>query len=545
MKIKNKYVLVAAMLVSPLVAEAQEWMPDNGNGTYTNPIIDADYSDPDVCLRGTDYYMTASSFNCMPGLPILHSKDLVNWKIVGHALPEIEPTEKYDLPQHGKGVFAPSIRVHNDSLFIYYADPDEGIYMVKCKNPDEGWEKPVMVKKGRGYIDPCPLWDEDGKAYLIHALAGSRVRQSGLLIMNKLSADGKQVLDGQGRVVYDGHGENAVIEGPKLYKHGGYYWIFAPAGGVGNGYQLAMRSKDIMGPYEWRKVLASGKNTINGPHQGGWVTTPDGKEDWFVHFQHKKPVGRVVHLEPMKWRSDGWPVMGIDKDGDGMGEPVTKYKKPNIVGLAKTKPFAPQASEEFNDRQIGLQWQWQANPKVYWAYPAGEKGKLRLFATAQNYTGNLWQCPNLLLQKFPSEAFSVVTKVTFTDTEQGLDERAGLVVMGGNYATLAFEHTEDGLRLQLNVCEKAESKESEEKVVFSTMPKSKTVWLKMDMANSRCTFSYSWDGVKYEKIDCKFLAAEGKWIGAKVGLFCNRPWKAKTGGWLDADYFRVTNHARK
>lgn len=545
MKIKNKYVLVAAMLVSPLVADAQEWMPDNGNGTYTNPIIDADYSDPDVCLRGTDYYMTASSFNCMPGLPILHSKDLVNWKIVGHALPEIEPTEKYDLPQHGKGVFAPSIRVHNDSLFIYYADPDEGIYMVKCKNPDEGWEKPVMVKKGRGYIDPCPLWDEDGKAYLIHALAGSRVRQSGLLIMNKLSADGKQVLDGQGRVVYDGHGENAVIEGPKLYKHGGYYWIFAPAGGVGNGYQLAMRSKDIMGPYEWRKVLASGKNTINGPHQGGWVTTPDGKEDWFVHFQHKKPVGRVVHLEPMKWRSDGWPVMGIDKDGDGMGEPVTKYKKPNIVGLAKPKPFAPQASDEFNDRQIGLQWQWQANPKVYWAYPAGEKGKLRLFATAQNYTGNLWQCPNLLLQKFPSEAFSVVTKVTFTDTEQGLGERAGLVVMGGNYATLAFEHTEDGLRLQLNVCEKAESKESEEKVVFSTMPKSKTVWLKMDMANSRCTFSYSWDGVKYEKIDCKFLAAEGKWIGAKVGLFCNRPWKAKTGGWLDADHFRVTNHARK
>lgn len=194
MKMRNRGIWIVALLASVLTVNAQEWLPDNGDGTYTNPIIDADYSDPDVCLRGTDYYMTASSFNCMPGLPILHSKDLVNWKIIGHALPEMEPTEKYDLPQHGKGVFAPSIRVHNDSLFIYYADPDEGIYMVKCKNPEQGWEKPVMVKKGRGYIDPCPLWDEDGKAYLIHALAGSRVRQSGLLVMNQLSADGKQVL---------------------------------------------------------------------------------------------------------------------------------------------------------------------------------------------------------------------------------------------------------------------------------------------------------------------------------------------------------------
>ncbi len=529
---------------------AQSWMPDNGDGTYTNPIIDADYSDPDVCRRGEDYYMTASSFNCMPGLPVLHSRDLVNWTLVGHALQWMEPTDRYDLPQHGKGVFAPSIRVHNDSLFIYYADPDIGIYMVKCKNPEEGWTQPVMVKPGRGYIDPCPLWDDDGNAYLVHALAGSRVRQSGMLVMNRLSADGTRVLDRQGRVIYDGHGENPVIEGPKLFKHNGYYWIFAPAGGVGNGYQLAMRSKDIMGPYEWRIVLASAEGTINGPHQGGWVTTPDGKEDWFIHFQHKKPVGRVIHLQPMEWRADGWPVMGEDKDGDGKGIPVRRHKKPAV---GKTYPAtAPQTSDEFNTRELGLQWQWHANPYAHWYYAAGEKGLLRLFGTVQNYEGNLWQCPNLLLQKFPSEAFTVETKVTFNPVEIGLGQRGGLIVMGENYATLAFEHSaEQGLQLQLRQCLDASSRKSQEEVIASiNLPEERgawdpvTVWFKMEMKRSRCYFSYSWDGKRYTRIDHELLAREGKWIGAKVGFFCNRPTKAKAGGWLDIDYIRVKNQAK-
>ncbi len=299
------------------------WTPDNGDGSYNNPIIFADYSDPDVCRAGKDYYMTASSFNCTPGLPILHSNDLVNWSIVGHAISDLEPSDFYYIPKLGLGVYAPSIRYHKKYFYIYWGDPDFGIYMVRTKDPRGKWEAPVMVKKGRGFIDPSPLWDEDGNVYLVHALAGSRIRQSSLLIVNKLSKDGTSVIDGQGRVVYSGHGVNPTIEGPKLYKHGGWYWIFAPAGGVGNGWQLAIRSKDIYGPYDSRIVLARGTTNINGPHQGGWVTTPNGKEDWFIHYQDKGNYGRVIHLQPMTWRSDGWPVIGIDKEGTGTGEPVT------------------------------------------------------------------------------------------------------------------------------------------------------------------------------------------------------------------------------
>ncbi|EOS01152.1 hypothetical protein C799_03006 [Bacteroides thetaiotaomicron dnLKV9] len=514
------------------------WVADNGNGTYTNPVIDADYSDPDICRAGDDYYMTASSFNCTPGLPILHSKDLVNWTIVGHALDEVVPTERYDTPCHGCGVFAPSIRYHNEYFYIYWGDPDVGIFMVKTRDPAGKWEAPVLVKEIKGIIDTCPLWDDDGNVYLVYALAGSRVRQSSLLIVNRLSSDGTEIIDGQGRVVYDGHGKNPTIEGPKFYKKDGYYWIFAPAGGVKNGWQLALRSRDIYGPYESRTVLARGTTDINGPHQGGWVTTPDGKEDWFINFQDKGLYGRVIHLQPMTWGKDGWPVIGVDKEGKGTGEPVTTYRKPNV---GKTYPITtPQDSDEFDSRTLGLQWQWHANPRVYWYYPAGEDGCLRLFATAQkgNEYGNLLDCPNLLLQKFPTEEFSVITKATFTPSSRAIGERGGLIVMGFDYAMLVFENTENGVTLSAIECIGAENKKPET-VIATEKLKDLTVWLRVDVRKEgKCTFFYSLDGKRYTSIGKEFTARQGRWIGAKVGLFCNRPEVSGAGGWMDVDYFR-------
>lgn len=518
---------------------SEVWVSDNGDGTYTNPVVDADYSDPDICRAGDDYYMTASSFNCTPGLPILHSKDLVNWTIIGHALDSVVPSSIYDVARHGCGVYAPSIRYHNDYFYIYWGDPDLGIFMVRTKDPKGKWEAPVMVKEGKGFIDPCPLWDEDGSVYMVHALAASRIRQNSLLVMNRLSPDGSKVLDGQGRVVYDGREFNPTIEGPKLYKHNGYYWIFAPAGGVKQGWQLAMRSKDIDGPYEFRIVMAQGATEINGPHQGGWVTTPDGRQDWFLHFQDKEVYGRVVHLQPMTWNSDGWPVIGIDKDGDGTGDPVITHRKPNV---GKTYPVAtPQDSDEFDSRMLGLQWQWHANPYIYWYYPAGEDGRLRLFSVAQqrNEYGNMLDCPNLLLQKFPTEEFSAVTKVTFTPSDRIIGERAGLIVMGYDYAMLVFEKTADGVTLSLAECYGGENKKPET-VVATQKLDNLTAWLRVDVRkDGKCTFLYSMDGKRFSALGGGFTARQGRWIGAKVGLFCNSPKGSGAGGWLDADYFRI------
>src|SRR5688572_4674198 len=139
------------------------WVSDNGNGTYKNPVINADYSDPDAVRVGDDYYLVSSSFDAVPGLPILHSKDLVNWTLVAHALKRQPPFEHFSKPQHGNGVWAPAIRYYKGEFYIYYPDPDFGIYVTKAKNIKGPWTDPVLVEGGKGLIDPCPLWDDDGK----------------------------------------------------------------------------------------------------------------------------------------------------------------------------------------------------------------------------------------------------------------------------------------------------------------------------------------------------------------------------------------------
>ncbi len=290
-----------------------------------NPIIHVDYSDPDAIRVGDDYYMIASSFNCIPGLPILHSKDLVHWKLKSYALHKLKPENEFDKPQHGNGVWAPSIRYHKNEFYIYYPDPDHGIYLIKAKNIEGPWTEPILVEEGKGLIDPCPLWDDNGKNYLVHAYAGSRAGFKSILVVKELNAAADKTTS-DAVLIYDGHDNDATVEGPKIYKHNGFYYVFAPAGGVGTGWQIVLRSKNIYGPYERKIVMAQGSTNVNGPHQGAWVQTKTG-EDWFLHFQDKDAYGRIVHLQPMQWKN-GWPVIGEDKDGDGVGDPVMSYKMP-------------------------------------------------------------------------------------------------------------------------------------------------------------------------------------------------------------------------
>jgi len=144
-----------------LISGDLPWIPDLENGNYKNPIIYADYSDPDIIKVGDEFFMTASSFNCVPALPILHSKDLVNWEIINYAIKRL-PDKAFDLPQHGCGVWAPSIRYHDGYFYIFHGDPDRGIYMVRTNDIYGEWEPPVLKKEAKGWIDPCPLWDDDG-----------------------------------------------------------------------------------------------------------------------------------------------------------------------------------------------------------------------------------------------------------------------------------------------------------------------------------------------------------------------------------------------
>ncbi len=518
-------------------ARAQEkyvskvWVADNGDGTYKNPILHADYSDPDAIRVGDDYYMIASSFDAVPGLPILHSKDLVNWSIIGHALHRQPPFDHFSSTQHGNGVWAPSIRYHNNEFYIYYPDPDFGIYLTKAKNILGPWSDPLMVEEGKGLIDPCPLWDDDGKVYLVHAFAGSRAGIKSILVIKKMNADGTKTLD-NGVLVYDGHETDPTIEGPKFYKRNKYYYIFAPAGGVSTGWQLVLRSKNIYGPYERKVVMVQGKTNINGPHQGAWVNTQTG-EDWFLHFQDKDAYGRVVHLQPMHWIND-WPVIGVDKDGDGKGEPVLVYKKPNV---GKTYAInTPVESDEFNSTPAGLQWQWQANPKATWSFLTGNG--LRLYAQkipegAKNY----WEVPNILMQKFPAEEFTVTAKCSFKPRLVG--ERVSFMIMGSDYASLSLMNQEDGIFAVFETCKKADKATQETRVTVSNKNNGEIYFRVKIAKGAECIFSYSFDNKNFLDVSETFTAKPGKWIGAKLGLSCTRVIQTNDSGYADFDWVRI------
>ncbi|MCO6491476.1 MAG: glycoside hydrolase 43 family protein [Phaeodactylibacter sp.] len=512
---------------------AQAWNPNLSDSKYRNPIIFADYSDPDAVRAGDDFYMVSSSFNCVPALPVLHSKDLVNWEIVNHIFTRQPPLDVFDKPQHGNGVWAPSIRYHDGWFYVYYGDPDFGIYMCKTQDPRGTWEGPHLVQAAKGWIDPCPLWDDDGKAYLVHAFAGSRAGIKSILVINRMSPDGKKLLD-DGVLVFDGHDAHPTIEGPKLYKRNGYYYIFAPGGGVPTGWQTVLRSKNIYGPYEDRIVLHQGKTEINGPHQGAWVELENG-ESWFLHFQEKQPYGRIVHLQPAQWKDD-WIVIGEDADGNGTGEPVTEWKKPNVGKTYPTK--TPQTSDEFDAPELGRQWQWHANPEPAWAF-ANTGGFLRMNPVVQKEGAkNLWDAPNLLLQKMPAPEFAATAKVTFSHHFDG--EKTGLIVMGRDYAYLALEREAGRLFLSQAVCEDAENGKAE-LVVDKAPVGENTVYLQVKVAEGGlCRFAFSLDGKKFTTFGKPFAAREGKWIGAKVGLFCSRRERMNDGGYVDVDWFRIT-----
>jgi beta-xylosidase len=509
------------------------WVADNRDGTYKNPILFADYSDPDVVRVGEDFYLAASSFNAAPGLPILHSKDLVNWSIIGHVFKRQAPNDVFSKPQHGNGVWAPSIRYHAGEFFIFYPDPDFGIYMTKARHPAGPWSEPLLIKEAKGWIDPCPLWDDDGKAYLVSALAASRSGVKSIIIISRMSPDGTKLLD-DGAMVFDGHDKHPTVEGPKFYKRNGYYYIFAPAGGVEEGWQLVLRSRQVYGPYQEKIVLAQGNTQINGPHQGAWVDTPTG-EDWFIHFQDKGAYGRIVHLQPVRWIAD-WPVMGVDADGDGTGQPVLSHKKPNV---GRTWPVVtPRESDEFDGNEAGLQWQWQANPGTHWAFPAGGLGFLRLFnVPLPEGFRNFWDVPNLLLQKFPAPEFTATTKITFTPRTD--DEETGLIVMGLDYAYVSVRKKPEGLFVSQTVGKEAEGG-APGKAGPGIALKSNTFYLKVKVSqNAVCSFSYSGDGKLFLPIGESFTARKGKWIGAKVGLFAVRTGKTRETGYADVDWFRI------
>ncbi len=537
------------------------WKSDLGDGTYQNPILYADYSDPDVIRVGNYFYMTASSFNYTPGLPILVSEDLVNWELKNYAIRNIGYDE-YKNPNHARGIWAPAIRYHDGRFWICYGMPDEGIFMIHAEDPLGAWSAPVLLLEGKGYIDPCPFWDEDGKAYIIHGYARSRIGFKSFLGIFPISSDASKAT-GEDKFLYDGTKSQPTIEGPKVYKRDGWYYIFAPAGGVKQGWQTVLRSKHIEGPYEERIVLEQGSTEINGPHQGGLVDTSGG-EEWFIHFQDRGFYGRITHLQPVCW-SDGWPVIGVIREERRLepeaavseargekqeakrkeavcGEPCLRYRKPG--GLPKMKPMYLQASDDFRGRELGLQWQWLGNHERSFYSLTAREGRLRLYSL--NPSGSdpviLWKSSNVVTQKFVCPSFKAEIKLDIQGL--GYGEQAGCAVMGGQYMLLAVRKQKEGLSLVYGESMGSGDRRKENILMAAELPSDvQEVIFRLLLHKEEDRFVirsfYCLKDDSFKETGHLFVPSDHTWVGAKIGLFSVALDTLPGHGYADFKYIKL------
>jgi beta-xylosidase len=502
--------------------------------TFANPVLFADYSDPDVIRSGRDYYLVASSFHLSPGLPVLRSRDLVHWTIVGHVVSRLLFAPQYDLPgpfkmtdakpmptegaRYGGGPWAPSLRKHAGRFYVYWPTPDEGVFMATARRPEGPWSAPVKVIDQPGLEDPCPFWDDDGTAWLIHGKVGA-----GPLVLHRMSPDGTRVLDA-GVIVAQDRARLPVLEGPKLYKRHGWYYIFAPIGGVGAGPQAVGRARDIRGPYEWRDVMApGGPLALKGPHQGGWVETPSG-QGWFLHFNAAGAYGRIVYLEPVRWRDD-WPVIGEAAPGETTGRPVAGGAYPD-TGSPPTHDRL-QDSDEFSSPKLGVQWEWIHNPDDR-AWSLRERpGFLRLRAGRAEH---LVTARNTLTQVLQGPLPSYTARIDISALADG--QRAGLTLFGAQPSWIGVVRDHDRTRATLGSAG-----------VETPLAAVQGPWIEFRAAvHSDRTVSYSYsidDGASFVPAGAPIpLPSYAWWKGARPGFFTFNTQAA--AGRIDIDWFRAT-----
>lgn len=470
---------------------------DQGDGTYVNPVLVADYSDPDVIRVEDTFYMVASDFHFM-GIQILKSKDLVNWEFITQIYDRLDFARYDNMEGYSNGSWAPSIRYHDGKFYVYFCTPTEGLFMTCAENPEGPWEELTFVHEGGpdlGWEDPCPFWDEDGQAYLGRSQLGA-----GPIYLHKMSADGKQLLD-EGVVIYEGD----VAEGTKFLRKDGWYYLLIPEGGVAGGYQVALRSKDIYGPYERKVVLEQGSTAVNGPHQGGYVDAPDGSW-WFMHFQHTDILGRIVHLQPVQW-VDGWPLTGEDYDGNGIGEPVSRWTKP----VAGCNPSKPASSDDFESLNLGAQWQFNHNPvDGEWSL-AENPGKLSIHALQADSFCN---ARNTLTQKMMGYTGIITVKLGTSDLAEG--QYSGLAFLGGEEFIIGARKI-DG-KTEIYRENRIDGEYAEDAAAAFD---GKCVWLRCeyDTADGTGSMSYSADGCEFITLGGNVKPAYGYWKGPRPGLF--------------------------
>jgi beta-xylosidase len=466
---------------------------DQGDGTFRNPVLKCDFSDPDILRVGGDFYLIASDFHFV-GMQVLHSRDLVNWEIVNQIFSRLSMDEKYDqMRGYGQGTWAPAWGYHAGRFYAYVCTPFDGLFMWHTDDPANKWSEMITVKKVERWEDPCPFWDEDGQAYLIHSHKGA-----GPLILHKMSSDGTQLLD-DGVEIYRG----PTAEGPKLIRRRGFYYIFLPEGGVATGWQTVLRSKNIYGPYERRIVLPPGS-----PHQGGVVELASG-ESWFVGFKSTGHLGRVTHLLPVKWPEDGWPVFGEN------GRPLEHCKKPDV---GQALPIQrPPTSDEFDSPSLSQIWQWNHNP-VNEAWSLVQRpGWLRLRGLPAD---SLAAAHNTLTQKLWDQRGQIDVLMDVANLSDG--QRAGFAFQSGDeFAWIGALRRSNRIDIAW---------ENGQGPALPPGP----IRFRGTYKGDKAKLWHSVDGIIWTQAGGEIQLKFAFWKGARPTLFCYGP----GAGWADVDYFR-------
>jgi beta-xylosidase len=509
---------------------------DQGDGTYLNPILNGDYPDVDIEQVGDTYYLITSTNHYAPGMTLLESKDIVNWRLIGHVFDKLtwEPVYNYDsMSGYSKGVWAGDIAYHEGRWYCYFIDTGSGLYMSSAEDIEGPWSGAKLMLKKTGWTDPAAYWDEEQKqAYMICNFGREKPDEKvNYQRMFKMSWDGERLLD-KGKVIYKGEGAEAA----KIYKINGEYYIFLAQWIDGDRKQVVLRGKSIYGPFEKRIVMEKAEGALRSVCQGALIQAADGSW-WLTHqlVQHRGKIqghlagasttssfeGRSQWLVPVKWE-DGWPIVGEDPDGNGIGNTVAGGKKP-IDGYPID---APQTDDDFDSERIGPQWEWNHNPRDKRWSLTERKGWLRLKANVPIGAGGFWNASNTVSQRLMGKGRGVITaKVDISGMQPG--QQAGMVRHSGRYVLLGISVGKLGVKkLVFN---------NNGKVTVGPIIKSDVIWYRTHNDGDMAYYEYSLDGSNFERFGDEFTITFGRWRGDRPGFYC---WNnLKAAGHIDIDYF--------
>lgn len=527
MKLKQSLLSLGLLVVGALPAQ-EAWSPDNGDGTFTNPILWGDWPDPDVIRVGGDFYMVSTSMHYLPGSPLLHSKDLVNWEMVGYPVQRYDDDERYDMKGgqlYLNGSWANSLRYHNGKFYVAFCTPygwgtEKGHFHVcEAEKPEGPWQ---ITRFPEYLYDPGLFFDDDGRVYVVHG--------QGTLRLTELNADARSVKKGGvDCVIWQGgvdnmkkEGKNAGMEGSHVYKVNGKYYLLCAAGGT-QGWQMCLRSDKIEGPYEAKAIVTDDRSyPDNGLHQGGMVQLKNG-DWWFIIMQDRGPIGRSTHLLPVTWK-DGWPILGID------GRDAVTYKKPDV---GRSYPVrVPDTSDEFSGKSLGLQWQWNHNPdNTRWSLME-RRGFMRLKA---GLASNLVEARNTLTQRVQGPVSTGTVELDFSGMKE--TNVAGFGIIERPYAYLAVEKVGGKHRLIM-----VHDMDSVQTLVDNL--EGNNVWLRASVTDKdfSARFSYSTDGDTFVPVDTVLNMGLGwPWTANRFALINFTRTTAGIDGVADFNWFRFYN----